>query len=75
MLYEPCDPTAVGSKVFPLIPLPAKVPPEGAPVRATDEPFEQYVEFKPLKDTVGSGLTTTTIELEELNEPLVTITV
>ena len=57
MVYGPPAPAIAGSNVFPDIPGPLNVPPEGEPVKVMAAAFGQIEAGNPVKFTVGNRLT------------------
>ena len=64
MVYGPPTPAEEGVNVFPLIPGPLNVPPDGDPVNVTGGEVTAQLLANPENETVGNGLTV--IVAEEL---------
>ena len=61
-------------KVFPVTPLPLKVPPAGEPASVTEDPFTHTAAYVPA-DTTGNAFTVTRTWSVLLHAPDVTVTV
>ena len=68
-------PAVAGSKLFPEIPGPLKVPPVGDPVNVTDAFAVQYPPLSPLKLTIGKAFTVTVVPGEVALQPLASVIV